>query len=369
MLVCEMSIDEQCASQVEEHSSPADCAGDFDHLSDDANPAHEVDTHELHPVYEYPPVIEFRPPVMAGTRLPRRKPNETGWFALGLSIAVHAAAIAIGFLLLVRYAPPTWKFEKGDGAASSDFSAANSDAGAGNANLPAAPVVSANDLNLKLASKSQQSDESLLTSVPEPFVATPIPEKQEPPVEQALFGVGANNPLKDPPPMHAKPAAPAVAESPASAATASPAQAEPDAGTSIVAPSAPQFSEKPQSATNAPVQKIHVWTDIHPSGAGGSGAKAGSAKDYDNRGLPIPDYPAESYRRREEGLVVLEVEVRADGSVYGVTVLNDSGYPRLAAAAVEAVRTRGHFTPATYDGQPTIAKLPLAYRFVITTRR
>lgn len=69
-----------------------------------------------------------------------------------------------------------------------------------------------------------------------------------------------------------------------------------------------------------------------------------------------PSYPRLSKRRREEGLVILELLVLADGSVAGVTVKTSSGFPRLDKAALVAV-SKWHYTPATRNGEA------VAYRY------
>ncbi len=53
---------------------------------------------------------------------------------------------------------------------------------------------------------------------------------------------------------------------------------------------------------------------------------------------PPPDYPAAAVRAGRQGRVVLEVEVRADGTVGDCTVVASSGHRLLDHAAVDAVR-------------------------------
>jgi len=67
--------------------------------------------------------------------------------------------------------------------------------------------------------------------------------------------------------------------------------------------------------------------------------------------LVKPRYSALSIRAGEEGLIVLEIEVLANGSVGFVNVIESPGYDRLEKAAIEAVR-RSRFTPAHRNGQP-----------------
>lgn len=63
-----------------------------------------------------------------------------------------------------------------------------------------------------------------------------------------------------------------------------------------------------------------------------------------------PVYPRESRRRGEEGTVLLEVEVRPDGRVGMIKILQSSGYPRLDQAAVEALR-KAQYVQKSGDGK------------------
>jgi protein TonB len=64
---------------------------------------------------------------------------------------------------------------------------------------------------------------------------------------------------------------------------------------------------------------------------------------------PAPAYPSASRRRGEEGTVLLELLVLADGSVTDVRVKKSSGHPRLDQSAMNAVK-RWRYTPATRGG-------------------
>ena len=64
---------------------------------------------------------------------------------------------------------------------------------------------------------------------------------------------------------------------------------------------------------------------------------------------PAPTYPSISRRLREQGVVTLEIFIRADGSVGEVRLKQSSGYKRLDDAALNTV-TRWRFQPATQAG-------------------
>jgi protein TonB len=61
---------------------------------------------------------------------------------------------------------------------------------------------------------------------------------------------------------------------------------------------------------------------------------------------PAPAYPSLSRRLREEGIVVLEILIKADGTVGEVKIKRSSGFKRLDTTAVTAVK-RWRYQPAT----------------------
>ncbi|MEE8439303.1 MAG: energy transducer TonB, partial [Micropepsaceae bacterium] len=64
------------------------------------------------------------------------------------------------------------------------------------------------------------------------------------------------------------------------------------------------------------------------------------------------DYPTESVRLREEGLVIVNVCVAADGSIDDVRLVETSGNPRLDNATIRMVMSRFRYNPATQQGAP-----------------
>lgn len=65
---------------------------------------------------------------------------------------------------------------------------------------------------------------------------------------------------------------------------------------------------------------------------------------------PAPVYPALSRRLREEGIVLLEILVKADGSLGEMRLKKSSGSDRLDDAALRAVKN-WHFLPAKRGGE------------------
>ncbi|MBS7457475.1 energy transducer TonB [Coralloluteibacterium stylophorae] len=75
-----------------------------------------------------------------------------------------------------------------------------------------------------------------------------------------------------------------------------------------------------------------------------------------------PRYPARAVRRREQGEVLLAVDVDARGYPSGVSVARSSGSRDLDQAALEAVRG-WRFEPARYQGRPVASRLQVPLSF------
>ncbi|MBC6485576.1 energy transducer TonB [Aeromonas hydrophila] len=151
--------------------------------------------------------------------------------------------------------------------------------------------------------------------------AKPLPTPKKPPAKPVKKSVKpVVKPLKNrtPPVQPAKvmpvssPQPPVSAPAPATAATA--AQAS--------------------GASQSPAQKA----------GGGAGNSAPIARDA-RLNNPEPQYPYESRRRGEEGRVILNVRVTAEGTAASVEVDKSSGYRRLDMTARKTV-SRWKFIPA-----------------------
>lgn len=86
-----------------------------------------------------------------------------------------------------------------------------------------------------------------------------------------------------------------------------------------------------------------------------------SAYSRDNR---PPVYPLGARRRREQGVVILSVDVTAEGRATAVSIRQSSGFAELDEAALEAVR-RWRFAPATQGGAPVPARGYVDIPFVL----
>ncbi|TAK63807.1 MAG: energy transducer TonB [Methylobacter sp.] len=79
---------------------------------------------------------------------------------------------------------------------------------------------------------------------------------------------------------------------------------------------------------------------------------------------PAPKYPSVSRRLGEEGLVLLNVQVTADGAAGSVELQTGSGSDRLDEAALEAVK-KWRFVPAKRGDQAVSASVVVPVRFSI----
>lgn len=79
---------------------------------------------------------------------------------------------------------------------------------------------------------------------------------------------------------------------------------------------------------------------------------------------PAPDYPSISRREGEQGLVLLRVQVTANGTAASVELQTSSGSTRLDQAALEAVK-KWRFIPAKRGEQPVSASVTVPVRFSI----
>jgi protein TonB len=75
-----------------------------------------------------------------------------------------------------------------------------------------------------------------------------------------------------------------------------------------------------------------------------------------------PEYPEESRVAREQGVVILQVEVTAAGEPANVSILQSSGYFRLDQAARHAVQ-HWKFHPAMTAGIPVSCEADVPVRF------
>ncbi|HKA91434.1 MAG TPA: energy transducer TonB [Haliangiales bacterium] len=149
-------------------------------------------------------------------------------------------------------------------------------------------------------------------------------------------------PVPDPAPAPARPRPPARAPRPVRQAVPPPAQT----------PAAPPTEAAAPVPGPAPV----------PVPASHGDSIVARPRYRDN---PKPDYPTPSLRRREEGVVLLNVEVDADGRSGDIALKQTSGHALLDEAAIRAVG-RWTFEPARVDGRAVASRVVVPVRFSLT---
>ena len=128
----------------------------------------------------------------------------------------------------------------------------------------------------------------------------------------------------------------------------------------------PQHHEKPKPHVAASASTRRSAASTQPTTASGATTTAGSATNTrpGYRYNPRPDYPSEARTAHQEGLVMLGVQVNAEGHVSNVTLSKSSGYPLLDKSAMEAVR-RWTFDPAREGGFPVASRVDVPVRFTL----
>jgi protein TonB len=131
------------------------------------------------------------------------------------------------------------------------------------------------------------------------------------------------------------------------------------------APSAAAFSVAPQPAPAAAAPPVPIAAVPAPTPQAPPAPPPVTPARFDADYLrnPPPAYPAISRRMREEGRVLLLVQVSPQGTPMQVRIRESSGHPRLDEAALEAVR-QWHFVPARRGDEPVAASVvvPLVFR-------
>ena len=136
---------------------------------------------------------------------------------------------------------------------------------------------------------------------------------------------------------------------------------------------APQPKPSPQEAPahheaakpvhqSPPAHKIAPPAPATSSGAATTGVPGGVTSPLRPRSNPKPPYPPEARRLGQQGRVLLEVQVGADGRATGVSVKRSSGFPALDNAAVQGVQ-RWTFEPARAAGLPVASRADVPVNF------
>jgi protein TonB len=131
-----------------------------------------------------------------------------------------------------------------------------------------------------------------------------------------------------------------------------------------------QQTAMPEAATSSPVaeQKAKATNNkpVLSTVEGAADTQAYQSPSFNAAYLnnPAPAYPSVSRRLGEQGLVLLQVQVTADGTAGSVALQTSSGSTRLDQAALEAVK-KWRFVPAKHGEQPVSASVVVPVRFSI----
>jgi protein TonB len=134
-------------------------------------------------------------------------------------------------------------------------------------------------------------------------------------------------------------------------------------GDSMVATEAPSPVPSALASTGTPAATSTARARISES-PGGNATVSASPRYRTN---PTPDYPLPCKRRREEGIVLLNVVVQADGLPAAIWLNRSSGHPLLDRAALDAVR-RWTFEPGRAAGVPVSSLVVVPVRFKLEQR-
>ncbi|MGE0680260.1 MAG: energy transducer TonB [Candidatus Binatia bacterium] len=95
------------------------------------------------------------------------------------------------------------------------------------------------------------------------------------------------------------------------------------------------------------------------------GRGTGIAAQPDYGVNPKPRYPMLARRLGAQGVVLLRVQVREDGTVATVELARSSGFSMLDDSAARTVRESWRFVPARIDGTPIASWVEVPIRFVL----
>ncbi|MCA8471736.1 energy transducer TonB [Burkholderia cepacia] len=126
-------------------------------------------------------------------------------------------------------------------------------------------------------------------------------------------------------------------------------------------PSSPAAAQRDTPRDDAAV-RMPTQTQTQPESRSSSVSVPPRFVAHPDCALVKPDYPPQSLRLGEHGTVLVELETDAAGQIVAARVVTGSGYPRLDAAAREAVLA-SRCAPHVFDGAPvpTRARAPIAF--------
>jgi periplasmic protein TonB len=170
-------------------------------------------------------------------------------------------------------------------------------------------------------------------------------------------------PVRSAPPEHPVPPAPPLPEPvpPATPPLVAEAASEDRLATPLSAESDIRVSAPPAARTDASPAKPAPG----PAARGGKAAIIASARYRQRASL---SYPLSAMRRGIGGLVVLFVDVDAQGSATRVSVRQSSGHPDLDRAAIRCA-SESTYEPARVNGTPQPCRVEAPFRFDAGAKR
>ena len=132
----------------------------------------------------------------------------------------------------------------------------------------------------------------------------------------------------------------------------------------VVAASATPVPSFGSASTTVPLNAVTATAAVNPSAvANQRPAIAPVVTQPAYLRKPKPVYPASARLKRQEGIVLLAVEVSAQGKPLRVEVETSSGFALLDEAALTTVLRRWRFTPAQLDGVPVADRVQVPVQF------
>ena len=135
----------------------------------------------------------------------------------------------------------------------------------------------------------------------------------------------------------------------------------------ISAPVAPAIAVPiEQSASTQPTAPLYIAARAPASPSRADAPRLISSVEYIRE--PVPRYPPQSRRLKEQGLVVLRVLIDEKGQACDIEIESSSGHVRLDHAAKAAV-AQAMFRPYVEDGAPRRALVLIPIEFSLNTSK
>jgi len=211
---------------------------------------------------------------------------------------------------------------------------------------------------------------NLVAAAPEPAAnSTPATQEESITSSEPLPSPSAPKPTPLPSPQPTPPPPPIPTPAPSPSPSVAPAHPTPapeiPPRRNPVRPKTNPISSRKDSsvakkAGDAEAPSTPFRGTINRNGAAKSAGRGDTAPSY--RSNPQPPYPEEARREEQEGVVLLDVLVSAEGRAMKVTVKRSSGVRILDQSAVSAVRAWS-FEPGRVGGVPAIGHVDVPVRF------